>query len=148
MSGGQSNIVFNLQQWQRLLADYVPNDPCYTNDVLLAGIQHGVIVRYEGQRDSPSQMNNHPPAVLHEQALCELLMQELRLGRYIGPFDVDAPPYHNVKISPLNLAEKTSTTWRFINDLSSPQGNSVNDGINWMPCRLTLTRLKNIEIQH
>ncbi len=131
----RAQCKFNLQQWQRLLIGYVPNDPCYTNDVLLAGIQHGVIVRYEGQRDSPSQMNNHPPAVQHEQALCELLMQELRLGRYIGPFAIDAPPYSNVKISPLNLVEKTSTTWRIINDLSSPLGTSVNDGISWMPCK-------------
>jgi hypothetical protein len=36
--------------WSSLLVDYVPSDRCYTAEVLVAGMQHGSLVRYEGDR--------------------------------------------------------------------------------------------------
>ncbi len=123
--------VFNYNNWCTYLDGYRPNDPCYPASVLLAGIQYGVLTRYEGDNTTPTQQRNHTPAIEHERDLVELIQQELRLGRYIGPFDQNSLPYTFYKISPLSLVEKASSKWRIINDLSSPPLCSVNDGIKW-----------------
>ena len=66
------------------------------------------------------------------------MLQELQLGRVIGPFSLHSPPFECVKICPLNIVPKGEKKWRLIQDLSSPQKHSVNDGILQMPTQWQL----------
>jgi hypothetical protein len=76
---------------------------------------------------------NHPDARNHPHELLQLVLQELSLGRVIGPFSLQSPPFECVMICPVNIVPKGEKKWRLIQDLSSPQGHSVNDGILHMP---------------
>jgi hypothetical protein len=116
-----------------MLAGYVPSDRCYTAEILVAGMKHGSYVRYEGDRTESVSKQNHPDARSHPHELLQLVLQELALGRVIGPFSVQDPPFSCVKVCPLNIVPKGDKKWRLIQDLSSPQGHSVNDGILHMP---------------
>ena len=63
------------------------------------------------------------------------LDEERSLGRVIGPLDIEAFPI--VQCSPMGLVPKGSSgKWRLIVDLSSPEGSSVNDGIDPTLCSL------------
>ena len=119
--------------WSALLVDYVPSDSCYTSEVLVAGMKYGSYTRYEGDRTEPVNKRNHPDARKHPHELLQLVLQELSLGRVIGPFSLQSPPFEHIKICPLNIVPKGEKKWRLIQDLSSPQGHSVNDGIFHMP---------------
>jgi hypothetical protein len=93
---------------------------------------HGSYVRYEGDRTATPPVRNHPDARAHPHETARLILQEVQLGRMIGPFYPHQSPLPYTKISPLNIVPKKDT-WRLINDLSSPHLNSVNDGIYSMP---------------
>lgn len=126
---------FNHQRWSELLVDHVPQDTCYSADVLAAGIQFGSLVRYEGDRSDTPHVRNHPEARDRPDETLALILQEVSLGRMLGPFNPSHPPFTHVKISPLNIVAKGADKWRLIHDLSSPHGRSVNDGICKMPTR-------------
>jgi hypothetical protein len=119
--------------WSSLLVDYVPSDSCYTSQVLVAGMKYGSYTRYEGDRIESVSKRNHPDARKHPHELLQLVLQELSLGRVIGPFSLQSPPFQHIKICPLNIVPKGEKKWRLIQDLSSPEGHSVNDGIFHMP---------------
>ena len=127
--------VCSLKQdvWSALLVDYVASDSCYTSEVLVAGMKYGSYTRYEGDRTESVSKRNHPDARKHPHELLQLVLQELSLGRVIGPFSLQSPPFECIKICPLNIVPKGEKKWRLIQDLSSPQGHSVNDGIFHMP---------------
>jgi hypothetical protein len=131
---GASRAVcpFNPNVWKQLLVGYTPSDPNYTADVLIAGMVNGSYVRYEGDRTSTARVRNHPDARAHPEETARLIIQELQLGRMIGPFLPDHSPLPHTKISPLNIVPKKES-WRLINDLSSPHLQSVNGGIYHMP---------------
>jgi hypothetical protein len=124
---------FRHKVWRSRLVNYVPHDPAYTAEVLVAGIQHGCYMRYEGtdMKQLRGTTRNHPMAELHSEDTLKLILNEVSEGRIIGPFTPHPPPLPNTMISPLSLVPK-GTGWRLINDLSSPRHHSVNDGINHM----------------
>lgn len=133
----RASCPFDQQVWFTMLQGYVPSDPCYPAQVLIAGMQHGQYVRYEGDRSVSTRRNNHTDARNNREALVELIVQELRLGRMIGPYSKDGVPFSVIKVSPLNIVPKKDK-WRLINDLSSPAHVSVNDGIMHMPTKWQL----------
>jgi hypothetical protein len=132
-SAARANCLLKQDVWSSLLGGYVPSDTCYTSYVLVAGMKHGCYVRYEGNRTESVSKRNHPDARKHPHELLQLVLQELCLGRVIGPFSVNSPPFAHLKICPLNIVPKCEKKWRLIQDLSSPQHRSVNDGILHMP---------------
>ena len=63
------------------------------------------------------------------------LDEECSLGRVVGPLDIEAFPI--VQCSLMDLVPKGSSgKWWLIVDLSSPEGSSVNDGIDPTLCSL------------
>ena len=56
------------------------------------------------------------------------LNKEVSRGHTLGPYD--APPFPILQVSPLGAVEKKDSTYRIILDLSSPEGQAVNDGID------------------
>ena len=83
-------------------------------------------VRARGNMTSTRQDSNLVSSYLDE---------ERSLGRVVGPLDIEAFPI--VQCSPMGLVPKGSSgKWRLIVDLSSPEGSSVNDGIDPTLCSL------------
>ena len=111
-----SRATCSLKQdvWSALLVDYVPSDSCYTSEVLVAGMKYGSYARYEGDRTESVSKRNHPDARKHPHELLQLVLQELALGRVIGPFSVQSPPFEHIKICPLNIVPKGEKKWRLI----------------------------------
>lgn len=90
---------------------------------------------------------NHPSAFANEQVIDDKITAEVTAGRLLGP----VPPQlaQSVHTSPLGLVPKAhrSGSWRMICDLSSPRGNSVNDGIRPELCSLQYATVdKAVEI--
>ena len=69
-------------------------------------------------------------AYQHSGVIDVYLATEVRRGHVVGPFD--SPPMQNLHISSFGVITKKGqpVKWRLIVDLSSPQGHSVNDGID------------------
>ena len=71
---------------------------------------------HKGARDFPDEME-------------KILHKEIMSGTAIGPFDTN--PLRGAKFSPLNsVPKKEGKQRRLILDLSFPQGQSINDGID------------------
>ena len=70
-----------------------------------------------------------PSASQHPQVVTDYLQSEMQDGRLLGPFH---PSASFIQTSPFGVIPKRSKPgkWRLITDLSSPQGSSVNDGID------------------
>ena len=67
---------------------------------------------------------------------CRCMDGERQAGRVLGPFDRDQFPM--VQVSPFGVIPKSEPgKWRLILDLSSPEGFSVNDGVDKDWCSLS-----------
>ena len=77
-----------------------------------------------------SARKNKLSAYQHLGVIDAYLANKVRLSRVGGPFD--SPPVENLHISSFGVIPKKGQLgkWRLIVDLSSPQGHSVNDGID------------------
>ena len=64
----------------------------------------------------------------HHKDVSTALAKEVSRGHTEGPFDVS--PFPILHVSLLGAVEKKDGSYRIILDLSSPQGESVNDGID------------------
>ena len=71
---------------------------------------------------------NHKMALEHPEEVDKFLEKELKAGRIAGPYS--EKPFDDFHVSPINLREKSvPDTYRFIQNHSFPEGNSVNSGI-------------------
>ena len=95
-------------------------------DFLVAGFTHGFRLGFHGRELSSSKRNNSS-AYEHAGLIDEAILKELNRGHTVGPFV--QPPLTDFHCSPLGAAPKKDGTVRVILDLSSPHGESVNDGI-------------------
>jgi len=119
---------FDTTIWKSRLRD-LHFDSCFI-DTLIHDIEHGVNIGYTGRRTCLISPNHHS-AVFNREAVARELERELGLDRKIGPF-LDPPCEHFVG-SPMGAIPKKRSTpikWRIINDLSWPEGQSINDGIS------------------
>ncbi len=71
--------------------------------------------------------------------VCEYLLKECSEGRVLGPFPMAAFP--SVQVSRFGVIPKSLGKWRLILDLSSPEGSSVNDGIDSDFCSMRYTSI-------
>ena len=96
---------------------------------VIEGLRKGFDLGFVG--DFQDQ-NSRPKNLLSARQVPALVQQaidkELIRGHTGGPFD--DPPFPFTHCSPLGAAEKSDGSVRLILDLSSPRGDSVNDGIS------------------
>ena len=82
---------------------------------------------------SQKPQKNHSGASDFKQELKAILHNEIQYNSVLGPFD--HPILQDTRFSPLNsVPKKDSTEKRLILDLSMPEGNSINDGIDKNNC--------------
>jgi len=125
---------FNIGAWRHALREH-PDRALVAR--LLDGIEHGVDVRYTGDRSvCRHHVDNLRSASEQPAAIDAYLASEVKAGRQAGPFA--APPMPNFIASPLGTVPKNKTTHRVIHHLSYPHGGeSVNSKIEEMECVLT-----------
>ena len=91
--------------------------------------------------------NNHGGATNFETHMTKLLQQEVQHGAALGPFR--EPILLNSCFSPLNsVPKKDSDDRRLILDLSMPEGNSINDGIDKDYCFGNYDKLSLPSVDH
>lgn len=96
---------------------------------VVSGIRHGFKLGFD-DKALRSSGRNLKSAQDHPEVVDKYLANEIELGRVAGPFD--SPPFPNLHISSFGVIPKSNQPgkWRMIVDLSSPDGFSVNDGID------------------
>ena len=98
---------------------------------LINGFQHGFDIGYMGPTDRSDTSNNIPFTVGDKFDMWDKIMEEVRLGRYAGPYE--EPPFQNFIQSPIGLVPKSGGRTRLIFHLSYKFKNG-NESVNfWIP---------------
>ena len=113
---------------------------------VLQGLRHGFKLGFQPPLQLKPASRNKQSAILHANVIDDYLANEVMLGRVAGPFP--SPPLPNLQISSFGVIPKRGQPgkWRLIVDLSSPEGCSVNDGID--PQEFTLQYIRLDEVIH
>ena len=111
---------------ERFLADY----PCPgTRHYLVSGFRYGFDIGFRGSfLEENARPRNLLSARRNPEGVSEAIAKELSRGHTSGPFPF--PPFPHTHCSPIGAAPKPDGSVRLILDLSSPRGDSVNDGIS------------------
>ena len=101
---------------------------------------------FQHSKKLKSAKSNKASANQHSEVIDCYLANEVSLGRVAGPFS--SPPFPNLHVSSFGVIPKKGQPgkWRFIVDLSSPSGLSVNDGID--PDEFTMQYITVDQIIH
>ena len=94
---------------------------------VLTGLRAGFDLGFNGTLKHISRSNNKS-ARENPYEVTKAIHKELSRGHTAGPFPF--PPFPVNHISPLGAAPKTDGSYRLVLDLSQPEGDSVNDGID------------------
>ena len=98
-------------------------------EYLVRGLEEGFRIGFKAEASLQSASRNMSTAYTTPHVVSGYLDTECSLGRVIGP--LSSPPV-GLMVSKFGVIPKRYQPgkWRLILDLSSPQGNSVNDGIS------------------
>ena len=115
-------------------------------DIIVNGIREGFRIGFEYRRfgGTLSSDRNMRSALEHPDVVDEYLAEERRRGHVLGPFaQLPACP---LIVSRFGVIPKRGreNKWRLIVDLSSPEGCSVNDGIDPQSCSLSYVTVDDI----
>ena len=118
------------QQWEAVLGD-CPDDGL--REFILRGISNGFRVGFDYSHHrvaTGASTVNMPSTSYNPEPVQKFLTTEVATGRVIGPLCPEE--YPQVHVSRFGVIPKKGhqNKWRLILDLSPPQGNSVNDGID------------------
>lgn len=120
-----------VDEWERALAR-MPDRRLA--EYIIKGIRDGFRVGFQ-YRKQPLRpvLQNMPSARANKEPVQHFLEEETRRGRIAGP--LDRARYPKIMISRFGVIPKSQPgKWRLILDLSSPTGQSVNDGIDSSLC--------------
>ena len=126
------NTPLRWQAWERALRTHP--DKQFT-EYLVSGLREGFRVGFKYPRPCRSSADNMHSVREHAQVVRDYLSNECAEGRILGPL---SPPWSDeIHVSRFGVIPKgASGKWRLILDLSSPEGASVNDGIDSDLCSL------------
>ena len=111
------------------LEEYLVNYDACGRAQLVLGFSKGFDVGFRGYPSNNKDINNLKSTREHPDIVSAAISTELAEGRMAGPFS--EPPFPNFQVSPIGLVpKKTPNSFRFIVDLSSPKGASINEGID------------------
>ena len=128
--------------WSDALQGYPDQQFAHT---IVEGIRDGFHIGYNRSRGQPtSASRNMRSALEHQDVVSTYIARERALGRVLGPFT--RPPFQDFCISSFGVIPKRNQPgkWRLIMDLSSPDGRSINDGIEPDLCSLSYVSIDDI----
>ena len=119
--------------WERALAVHPDREFA---QYICSGIRYGFRIGFDYQRARLTPVHrNMKSAMEHGEVVEKYLGEEREAQRVLGPFKRSLFP--EVHVSPFGVIPKADPgKWRLILNLSSPHGNSVNDGIAKELCSL------------
>ena len=121
----------NVNRFSSLLLEHPDRE--FTSYVL-KGLQYGFDIGFRGDRNVSVCSSNLPSAYMHVPFISDQLDTSCRRGETAGPFT--APPFPVLRCSGVGAVPKKNGKLRMIHHLSSPAGDSVNDGIPSEPFSL------------
>ena len=132
----------NARAWRAALSSH-PDTRFAT--YIINGMSDGFRVGFAHPHPLRSATRNCPSADAHPQVVTSYIEREVSLGRFLGPFShTDAPPCTHLSKFAVIPKGHTPGKWRLITDLSSPKGQSVNDGIAPPICSLRYVTVDEI----
>ena len=132
----------NANAWECYLRDHP--EPLWVKQ-LVRGIREGFPLGYIGPRTTfiPEIKPLNPEEM---ELMDKEFAKELEKGRMLGPFET--PPedlFHFYRVSPSFLIPKEEEgEWRRIDDMSRPNGKSINDGISTEGCAVNYATLNQM----
>ncbi len=113
---------------------------------LLKGIGQGFRICFHPRSACQQAKRNLRSTYQHPEVVDAYLAQELRLHRVVRLHPSVACTLPNLQISPIGVIPKQNrpNKWRLIIDLSSPDGTSVNDGLNRAQCTLQYASIDDV----
>ena len=142
-NGDWDRIVTPLQPkvWERALASHTDQEFVR---YLCSGFREGFRIGFSYQVSACKPVRgNMKSASEHKDVVEQYLGMEREAKRVLGPLKPSDFPH--VQVSSFGVIPKSEPgKWRLILDLSSPQGNSVNDGINRELCSLSYITVDDI----
>ena len=117
----------NIAAWARELENHPDKEFA---QYLLQGISQGFRIGFNYPRECQSAKSNMKSAKENPLVIDEYLVKECSLGLILGPLNPST--LSGVHISRFGVIPKkhAQNEWRMILDLSSPEGCSVNDGVD------------------
>ena len=125
-----------LSVWQEALANHP--DQSFAK-YILNGLKEGFRIGFN-HKEAKLQQGTHNMPCSNHKVVSEYLETELNLNRLVKLSDREAA-LAGIHCSPIGIIPKKNKPgkWRLIVDLSSPEGASVNDGVNKDMCSLSYT---------
>ena len=137
-----STITTPLQwrTWSKALQDHPDQRFC---KYIVTGLRKGFRIGFQGNGRCCLAKANMRSAAERAEVVSECLQEECASGRVLGPFRKELLGAA-LMINRFGVIPKGSTgKWCLIVDLSFPEGNSVNDGINPNICSLHYARVED-----
>ena len=112
---------------------------------VLNGIYNGFHIGFDRSKRCKPSRSNMKTALDNAGVVGQYLEEEMRLGRIVGPIPLAWVPA-GTQLSPIGVIPKSNqpSKWRLIVDLSSPHGQSVNDGIEPHLCTVEYLRMDEV----
>lgn len=124
-------------EWGRALRDHP--DRAFV-EYLVRGMREGFRIGYQyGKRKCVGAKANMKSAEENDQVVDEYVAKEVQLGRVVGPLEEAQHPAVHINRFGVIPKNHQPGKWRLIVDLSHPDGESVNDGIERELCTLKYT---------
>ena len=123
------------EAWERLLKDHP--DKGFTQ-YLLHGVREGFRIGFQGSGRCRQAKRNLRSAYEHPLVVDAYLRREVELERMVRLPAAEARAIPWLQVSPIGVIPKRNrpNAWRLIVDLSSPEGHSVNDGVDRAECSI------------
>ena len=128
------------QEWERALTAHPDKEFC---EYVIQGLRQGFRVGFQHSAQSCARAkSNMKSASDNPGEVDRYIEKEVRLGRVVGPSNPEELP--EVQISRFGVIPKNHQPgkWRLIVDLSHPEGQSVNDGIDRELCSMRYTTVE------
>ena len=112
---------------------------------ILNGISNRFRIGFDRRSHCVSATSNMHSVLDNAAVIQEYLEKEVLLGPVVGSVDLERNPV-GTQLSPFGVIPKSNHPgkWRLIVDLSSPEGLSVNDGIEGESCSMKYLHLNEV----
>ena len=131
-------------EWAVLLRDHP--DEIFV-DYLIHGITFWFRIGYNREGKIQPSRRNMKSVAEDTAVVSDYLRQEMERGYVLCPFDLQgfgSTPIQTSRIGVIPKKWHSYGKWRLVVDLSSPDGASVNDGIDPALCSLSYTRVDQV----
>ena len=129
----ENTTHINLEFWKEQLA---PHPDKESTSLIINGLRSVFRIGFDPGSPLKSSMCNLISTTDHEEVVSKYIQDELTLDDIGELGSIQIAHRFGIQISPISVIPKKGrqNAWRLIMDLSSPEGYSINDGIDKEDC--------------